>query len=44
VCGSAVAENRNQIDADSHLLAAFDTSDEQVLEEAATLIARRLAE
>jgi len=80
VCGSAVAEDRNQIvddvsarenyiscsihvkseivvlirntrgevigqiDADSHLLAAFDSSDERMLEQAATLIAARLAE
>jgi L-methionine (R)-S-oxide reductase len=78
VCGSAVAENRNQIvddvnsrenyiscsihvkseivvlirsaagavigqiDADSHLLAAFDRSDEQMLEQAAALIATRI--
>jgi len=80
VCGSAVAEERNQIvddvnshdnyiscsihvkseivvlirnangailgqiDADSHLLAAFDQSDEQMLEEAAKLIAAKLAQ
>jgi GAF domain-containing protein len=79
VCGSAVAEDRNQIvddvnnranyiscsihvkseivvlirdaagavigqiDADSHLLAAFDQSDEQMLEKAAVLIAAHLA-
>jgi L-methionine (R)-S-oxide reductase len=79
VCGSAVAENRNQIvddvnsrenyiscsihvkseivvlirnaagavigqiDADSHQPAAFDPSDEQMLEQAAALIAARLA-
>jgi L-methionine (R)-S-oxide reductase len=80
VCGSAVAEDRNQIvddvnarenyiscsihvkseivalirsaggevigqiDADSHLLAAFDQSDEQMLERAAVEIAAKLAQ
>ena len=79
VCGSAVAEDRNQIvddvsarenyiscsihvkseivvlirnaagqtigqiDADSHLLAAFDASDEQLLEAAAAQVAQRMA-